>query len=105
MLAIVAANPNGFTFNLKKGEIQRTGYAVALSDTQNSFGADGLLKVVEYAIKHDVECVGGWLDTNTGKFYFDAIMIIKDREKALAAAKANGQIALFHIDSNEEIYV
>lgn len=104
VIAIVAAaNPNGFTFNVKRGEIQNTGYAVALSATQNSFGAEGFLKVVEYALKNNIDCVGGWLDQLTGRFYFDATVIVDEKEKAIELGKANNQIAIFNLYTKNEI--
>ena len=103
-IAIVAAtNPMGFTYNINEDKMQTTGYAVALSATQNSFGADGFLKVVEYARKHSIECIGGWLDSETGKFYFDATVIVNDKEQAIALGKANGQIAIFDLNTCNEI--
>lgn len=106
VLAIVlAANPNGFTFNVKKGTIQSTGYAVALFATQNSFGAEGFLKVVEYALKNNIECVGGWLDQKSGRFYFDATVIVEEKEKAIELGRANKQLAIFNLNTNEEIRI
>ena len=91
-IAIVAVtNPMGFTYNLNEDKMQATGYAVALSATQNSCGADGFLKVVEYARKDNIECIGGWLENETDCFYFDATVIVNDKEQAIALGKANGQ--------------
>ena len=103
-IAIVAAtNPMGFTYNINEDKMQTTGYAVALSATQNSFGADGFLKVVEYARKHNIECIGGWLDSEIGKFYFDATVIVDDLETAKDLGRYNKQIAIFDLANLQEI--
>lgn len=102
---VLAENPNGFTFNVKQGTRQSTGYAVSLSATQNSFGAEGFLKVVEYALKNNVECVGGWLDQESGQFYFDATVIVDEKKKAIELGRANKQLAIFNLNTNEEIRI
>ena len=44
--AIAALNPEGFTVSAANLQPVATGYAVALKRTQNSFGAEGLAKVM-----------------------------------------------------------
>lgn len=103
-IAIIAAtHPKGFTYNIQNGAIQSSGYAVAISANQNSHGADGFLKVVEYAMKHNIECVGGWLDKKSGKFYFDATIIVLEKKEAIALGRANKQIAVFNLNTGREI--
>ena len=104
ILAIVAAtHSKGFTYNIQENAMQSEGYAVALSATQNSFDAEGLLNVVEYAIKHNIQCIGGLLYKKTGKFYFDATVIVKNKIEAIALGKANKQIAIFNLNTQQEI--
>lgn len=104
VIAIVAAtHSTGFTYNIQDNIMQSEGYAVALSATQDSFGAEGLLKVVEYAHKNNIQCIGGWLDEETGKFYFDATVIVKSEEEAIALGKANNQIAIYNLNNQKEI--
>lgn len=101
-IAIIAAtHPEGFTYNIQEGMLQSTGYAVAVAETQDSHGADGFLYAVEYAIKNDIQCVGGWFDCRSGLFYFDATVIVNNKKEALA--KENKQIAIFNLNSNREI--
>ena len=102
---IAAANPAGFTFNTVTNEMQCTGYAVALAETQNSFGADGLESVISLIQSGTTRatCVGGWLDETTGLYYYDATVIVETKAEALAIAKANKQIAIFHLDTLTEI--
>lgn len=103
--AIAVANPAGFTFNVETNEMQATGYAVALAASQNSFGADGLESVINLVTSADcpASCVGGWMDTATGLYYYDATVIIEDRAAAIAFGRLQGQIAIFHLDTLTEI--
>ena len=102
---IAAANPAGFTFNVETNEMQSTGYAVALAASQNSFGADGLESVINLVTSDDcpASCVGGWMDTATGLYYYDSTVIIEDRAAAIAFGRLQGQIAIFHLDTLTEI--
>ena len=70
--AIAAANPAGFTYNVEQNQMQATGYAVALQCTQNSFGVDGLENVISVVTSgiSGASCVGGWMDTETGLYYY-----------------------------------
>lgn len=102
---IAAANPAGFTYNTVTNEMQCTGYAVALAETQNSFGADGLAAVLSLVVSDrcPASCVGGWLDESTGLYYYDATVVVTDRAEAIALGRANKQLAIFHLDTCEEI--
>lgn len=103
--AIAANNSEGFTFNAEMLSVQEGGYAVACSETQNSFGADGLEKVVDYVIANAdrVKCIGGWLDNESGLYYYDAVIIADNEVDALQIAKLNNQIAIFDLNSFQEI--
>lgn len=103
--AVAAANPECFTVNAFTGEIPVTGYCVALQETQNSFNNEGLqnvLKVIESG-KTRAAFVGGWLDHETGLYYYDATIVTDNLKDALTLAKANKQIAIFCLDTFEEI--
>lgn len=102
---IAAANPAGFTYNVENNEMQSTGYAVALEITQNSFGTDGL-EIVLNLVTSDAcpaSCVGGWLDQETGLYYFDATVILQDKAAAVAFGRLQNQIAIFDLNNLEEI--
>ena len=103
LAAIAAAKPEGFTVNAKTLTPVTSGYAVAVRATQNSFGPEGLAAVVDYA-KTDkaVTAFGGWLDSETGLFYYDAVVIIDNFERAKAIAEREGQIAFFSLDEMKE---
>ena len=103
--AIAAINPEGFTVNVT------TGYAVALKRTQNSFGAEGLAKVANVIEELQASgnlngrtfAFGGWYDSESGLYYYDATVIFADRAEAIEAGRANEQIAIFDLANLEEI--
>ena len=109
--AIAAINPDGFTVNAATLQPVTSGYAVALKRTQNSFGAEGLAKVANVIEELQVSgnlngrilAFGGWYDSESGLFYYDATVIYQDREKAIEAGRANEQIAIFDLSNLEEI--
>ncbi|MDD3040898.1 hypothetical protein [Bacteroides sp.] len=103
--AIAAINPEGFTFNVETLSVQEEGYAVACLETQNAFGVDGLAKVVDYVAANidRVKCVGGWLDNESGLYYYDAVIIVNTEAEALQIARLNNQIAIFNLNTFQEI--
>ena len=109
--AIAAINPDGFTVNAATLQPVTSGYAVALKRTQNSFGAEGLAKVANVIeelqasgnLNGRILAFGGWYDSESGLFYYDATVIYQDREKAIEAGRANDQIAIFDLSNLEEI--
>ena len=109
--AIAALNPEGFTVNAATLQPVTSGYAVALKRTQNSFGAEGLAKVANVIeelqasgnLNARILAFGGWYDSESGLFYYDATVIYQDREKAIEAGRANEQIAIFDLSNLEEI--
>ena len=108
--AIAALNPEGFTVNAATLQPVTSGYAVALKRTQNSFGAEGLAKVANVIdelqasgnLNGRILAFGGWYDSESGLFYYDATVIYQDREKAIEAGRANEQIAIFDLSNLEE---
>lgn len=112
LAAIAAQNPEGYTVNAATLQPVTTGHAVALAVTQDSFGAEGLAKVVDVIVKmqnqgeasrFDGLAFGGWYDSKSGRYYYDATVIVKDRAEALELARVNGQLAIFDLDNLEEI--
>ncbi len=101
---IAAANPDGFTVDAQTLMPVTKGFAVAVEDTQDSFGAEGLNKVINYVTSHsDVNAYGGWLNSDNNQFYYDATIICSTREEAETLAKQNHQIAYFDLENMEEI--
>lgn len=109
--AIAALNPEGFTVNAENLQPVTTGFAVALKKTQNSFGNDGLAKVANVIdelkksgnLSGRTLAFGGWYDSESGLYYYDATVIYQDREKAIEAGRANEQIAIFDLENLKEI--
>lgn len=91
VIAIAAMNPEGFTVNAATLQPVTTGYAVALKRTQNSFGAEGLAKVAnvieELQTSNEMNgralAFGGWYDSESGLFYYDATVIFENRAEAI----------------------
>lgn len=109
--AIAAMSSEGFTVNAVNLQPVSSGYAVALKRTQNSFGAEGLAKVVNVIEELQASgnlagrtlAFGGWHDSESGLYYYDATVIFQDRAKAIEAGRANEQIAIFDLANLEEI--
>jgi len=89
-------NPLGFTVDLTTLKKVTGGISVAYLETQNSFGDEGLEKVLQHAMAHDKK-VGGWLDEDSGYFYFDSVRIFTNLEAAIQFGRENKQIAIFDI--------
>lgn len=111
-VAVIAAmNPEGFTINAANLQPVSNGFAVALKRTQNSFGAEGLAKVANVIeelqnsseINGRTLAFGGWYDSESGLYYYDATVIFEDRAEAIEAGRANEQIAIFDLGKLEEI--
>ena len=104
LATIAAANPAGYTVNARTLEPLTSGYAVAVAATQNSFGHEGLQRVIEYANTHeDISAFGGWLDEKSGLYYYDAVIICQDLTDAMELARVNEQIAFFDLNNKKEV--
>ena len=102
--AVAIMNPDGFTINARTFEPITSGYAVAIAQTQNSFGNAGAARVAAYVCKHpEINAVGGWMDSETGLYYYDATIVVDDLETALKLGRENKQIAIFNLSTLEEI--
>lgn len=93
---IAKKNPDGFTVELTTFKKVTHGISVAYLETQNSFGDEGLEQVINHAEKYD-KTVGGWLNEDNGKFYYDSIKIFTNLQNAIEFGKENQQIAIFDI--------
>lgn len=109
--AIAAMIPEGFTVNAANLQPVTTGFAVAMKQTQNSFGAEGLAKVANVIEELQASgnfngrtlAFGGWYDSESGLYYYDATVIFQNRAEAIEAGRANDQIAIFDLANLEEI--
>lgn len=104
LTVIANTNKDGYTVNAATLQPVTAGYAVAVAATQNSFGSEGLARVVRYAKEHpEVNAFGGWYNSENGKYYYDATIIVEDLEKAIELGRANNQIAIFDLANMQEI--
>lgn len=98
VLQVAKQQETGFTISIVDFTSQKKGWAVAFKETQNSFGEEGLKKVIDFAIKNST-FVGGWLDNESKNFYFDAIKIVEDEEEATKLGIENEQLAIFNLET------
>lgn len=104
LATIAINNKDGFTVNAANLQPVTKGYAVAVADTQNSFGFEGLANVVKYVNDHsEINAFGGWYNTENNMYYFDATVIVNDLESAKELGRINKQIAIFDLANLEEI--
>lgn len=104
LATIAMNNKDGFTVNAANLQPVKKGYAVAVADTQNSFGFEGLENVVKYVSDHpEINAFGGWYNTENNMYYFDATVIVNDLEAAKELGRINKQIAIFDLANLEEI--
>lgn len=93
---IAKANPDGFTIELEGLKAVTNGISVSYLETQNSFDDDGLEKVIKHAETHS-KVVGGWLNEENSKYYYDSCRIFENEKEAIEFGKQNEQIAIFDI--------
>ncbi|MBK1762190.1 MAG: hypothetical protein JJO71_10290 [Escherichia coli] len=105
MLSAVAANnKEGYTVDAATLQPITKGYSVAVAATQNSFGPEGLARVIEYAKTHkEVNAFGGWFNTDNGLYYYDATIVISSLADALELGRSAGQLAIFDLENCKEI--
>jgi fructokinase len=93
---IAMENPDGFTVDLTTLKKVTGGISVAYLETQDCFGNEGLKRVLNHALIHE-KTVGGWLDDESGDFYFDSVRIFTNLDEAKRFGRENKQIAIFDI--------
>lgn len=104
LAAIAINNKEGFTVNAATLQPVTTGYAVAVMDTQDSFGVEGLANVVKYVSEHpEINAFGGWYNSENNMYYFDATVVVNDLKTAMDLGRANKQIAIFDLANMREI--
>lgn len=97
-------HPDGFTLSINTWEQPKEGITVAYSATQDRHDRADLDYVVSHARAHD-GYIGGWLDTATGRFYYDSVRLFPEDalEQAVKFGRENGQIAIYILSSGKEI--
>ena len=100
LAAIALNNKEGFTVDAATLQPIKSGYAVAVADTQDSFGFSGLKKIVEYVSEHpETNAFGGWYNTENNMYYFDGTVIVKDLEAAIDLGRIHRQIAIYDLSN------
>ena len=100
------SHPDGFTLDIRTMQEPTEGIAVSYAATQGSHTRASLAKVVAHALGHD-GYVGGWLDSESGLYYFDSSRLFPEEQRgeALRFAQENGQQTVYVISTGEEIRV
>ena len=88
--------PDGFTLNINTMRQPTEGIVVSYAATQNSFDRKSIPNVVKHAREHK-GYVGGWLNPENGKYYFDSNRIFPEDSLAAAVqfARDNGQHTVY----------
>ncbi len=101
LAAIAIANKDGFTVNAANLQPAKSGYAVAVAETQNSFGLEGLVNVIKYVSEHpEINAFGGWYNNKNNMYYFDATVIVEDLAAAIELGRMHQQIAIYDLTNN-----
>ena len=97
-------HPDGFTLNISTWKMPTEGIAVAYSATQDRHDRGDLEFVVSHARSHG-GYIGGWLDTETGRYYFDSVRLFPEDSLTQASqfGRENAQIAIYILSSGKEI--
>lgn len=104
LAAIAINNKEGFTVNAATLQPVTTGYAVAVADTQNSFGLEGLANVIKYVDEHpEINAFGGWYNSENKMYYFDATVIVEDLAAAIELGRMHKQIAIYDLTNKLSI--
>lgn len=102
LTAIATTNTDGYTVNAQTLESITTGYAVAVAATQNSFGPEGLAKVIKYVQDHpEIDAFCGWYNSEDGQYYYDATIIVATKVEAIELARINKQLAFYCLDNGK----
>ena len=98
---IAINNKEGFTVNAANLQPVKSGYAVAVAETQNSFGLEGLVNVIKYVSEHpEINAFGGWYNKKNNMYYFDATVIVEDLSAAIELGRMHKQIAIYDLTNN-----
>lgn len=102
LTTIATANADGYTVNAQTLEPIKKGYAVAVLATQNSFGSEGLAKVIQYVQDHpEIDAFGGWYNSKNEQYYYDATIIVATKVEAIELARINKQLAFYCLDNGK----
>ncbi len=110
----------GVSFDVFADKAETTGYSVSSHPAFEQVihtkgkGAQAITtEVIEaYLLKHEQflrdnpdSRFGAWYEESTGDWYLDIIEVLADKQEAIDVARAAGQKAIYHLDTEEEIQV
>lgn len=102
IIETLEANKDGFTLNLKSGELVNKGFAVGITHNIPLNDIETLYKNVNVA--DDVlKCVGGWIDQTNKDYFLDFVLVVNTKEQAETLSKVFKQIAYFNLNTMKEV--
>ena len=118
-LALQAYTHKGFTYRPYDGTYPKTGFAVSISGHERRIDAEHLqpdaIDAYWEAVKGTVAaanivfpgavCVGAWWDRMGAQWCLDISLVVRSLDEALTIARQNNQLAVWHLDTGEEIAV
>lgn len=107
-LMLDIAQDGGFTYHPDKS-VPDAGYVIGVENLETCNGIKPLSDdMFRYAIEKCKEkgfYLGGWFDSETDKTFYDLVMIVDDKDKALMHAKRHDEKAIFDLKNKEEVFV
>ena len=100
------SHPEGFTLNIRKMTEPEEGIAVSYAATQGSHSRKQLENVVWHSLRHD-GYVGGWLDRESGLYYFDSTRLYPEDElkEAVEFGAVNGQRYVYILSTGTSVQI
>ena len=86
-------HPDEFTIDVRTWTLPTEGLCVSYKETQDSHSRESLEFVINHALQNGAY-VGGWLDTESGLYYFDSTRIFPEDqlEEAVQFGIENGNV-------------
>lgn len=100
----------GMTYNPRKGEFVNGGYACAKAENEVIIdGVCGEMDLAKYMVKfaNDLRdkhaMLGVWFNEENGKTYLDTSYVFECEKQATEFGRKNKQLAIFNLNTFEEI--
>lgn len=110
----VTTSQGGSTTRLSSGEVPTTGWAVAQKRYSTEIKADqnpdanDIKRYIQSrwgALSQEGNYLGTWFDSETGSLWLDVTQVIPDGNDAYEWAKEQGEIAIFNLETFEEVTI
>jgi len=112
MLVNKLRTDGGFTFDYNTQELVTKGFAVSANpELEWVYDREVTWEDLVAFVSMNIEFLNGdgvfgaWVDTETGKTYFDVVTVLDSEEHALDLAVYHKEIAIFDLASGDEIRV